>query len=640
MRKRIKDIIDHRFLSHWLVLFADFTIMSGSFIFTYFLRFNLFSQNVNVPTMILQLIFGIPFFLLAVIILKPHRGILRHTTIHDFFLLARAHFLVSFGLFLVSYFGHNFSTLLVIPYSIIIVHYFVSVFIMSAMRYLVHIAYNNLVRKHEEKFNVLIYGAGKLGRIVQDIISKDITINYRIVGFVDDNHGLWGYQIGGVKVISPEQAFSHFANRMNVKEVIMAIPPSKIHIERKREIVDKCLESHLKISEVSDPASWLNEKFSDDKIRSIRIEDLLGREPIYSDAKGVMQYIKGMRVMVTGGAGSIGSEIVRQLVSLKPESIIIVDQAESALYDIQNEIYPLLIETELKVFVADVVDNFKMQKIFQHTRPQIIFHAAAYKHVPLMENQPYEAVLNNVGGTINMAKLAVRFDVEKFVMISTDKAVNPTNIMGATKRISEIYIQSLSKKKGINTQFITTRFGNVLGSNGSVIPLFKKQISHGGPVTLTHKDIIRYFMTIPEACQLVLEAGYMGSGGEIFLFDMGKPIRIYDLAVKMISLSGFIPHKEIEILEVGLRPGEKLYEELLANQEETIPTRHIKILAGKIRPYDYKNAVKLINELIGQLTELSEMDLVAKMKEIAPEFVSNNSRFEVLDIKPEQINVV
>jgi FlaA1/EpsC-like NDP-sugar epimerase len=344
--------------------------------------------------------------------------------------------------------------------------------------------------------------------------------------------------------------------------------------------------------------------------------------------------------MITGGAGSIGSEIVRQLLFLKPKSIVIVDQAESDLFEIQNEVLPELNGIQLTIFVADVTDRFKMKRIFDRCRPEIIFHAAAYKHVPMMELQPYEAINNNVGGTKVLADLAVEYEVEKFVMVSTDKAVNPTNIMGASKRICEIYIQSLANRKDIKTQFITTRFGNVLGSNGSVIPIFKNQISKGGPVTVTHKDVIRYFMTIPEACQLVLEAGFLGKGGEIFLFDMGEPVRIYDLAKKMISLSGYTPNSDIHIVEVGLRPGEKLYEELLADKEVTLPTSNKRIMIANIRPYQYRKAIQAIDLMLENLFEMDDYRLVYTMKEIVPEFISSNSRFESLDIKSYEMQVV
>jgi len=497
MRKRFKHLLENRFLPSWLVLMADFTIMGCTFLFIYFLRFNLFAQYADVPVMVSQLIAVLPFFLLSAFVFKPHQGILRHSTMHDALTLVKAHLILSGGLFLVSWLGRSFNSSFVIPVSVIIVHYFVSVFLMVFMRFMVQVIYQNLLEKPKDTISVLIYGAGKMGSIALSVIVKDDNIHYKIVGYVDDNPRLWNSTIGGVKVFSPKKAFEHAEKEGNIKEVVLAISPAKIAIERKREIVDLCLANHIKVREVPDPSTWLDGTFGNDQIRSIRIEDLLGRDPISLKVESLSKGLEGKRVMITGGAGSIGSEIVRQLAYFKPESIIIVDQSESAVFDIRNEILPLLNGTELLVFVADVTDHFKMKKIFNRCHPDVIYHAAAYKHVPLMELQPYEAISNNVGGTKNLADLAVEFDVKKFVMISTDKAVNPSNIMGATKRICEIYIQSLSQQKGIKTQFITTRFGNVLGSNGSVIPLFKKQISQGGPVTLTHRDIIRYFMTIP-----------------------------------------------------------------------------------------------------------------------------------------------
>lgn len=633
MREKFKNILDKSFLPRWLVLLADFTIIVVTFLFTYFLRFNLLAQYVDIPMMIIQLMAGFPFFILATVLFKPYQGILRHSTIQDALVLVKAHIVLSSGFFIISYIGHSFHSDLNIPYSVIIVHFFVSVFLMVALRFMVQTVYNNLLTLPKDTVNIMIYGAGKMGSIARSVIVKDDNIHYKILGYIDDNPSLWKNKIGGLKIFSPETAFEHEVDVANVQEIIIAISPGQLRIERKSEIVDMCLAHHLKVRQVSDPSTWLRGKFSTGQIRDVRIEDLLGRDPIILKVDSVTKGIARKRIMVTGAAGSIGSEIVHQLVNMKPHSIILIDKAESALFDIQHDILPLLKDIELKLFVADVTDKFTMRKIFDHCNPQIIYHAAAYKHVPMMELQPYEAVRNNIGGTKILADLSVEFGIEKFVMVSTDKAVNPTNIMGATKRICEIYIQSLSMQNGLVTQFITTRFGNVLGSNGSVIPLFKKQINNGGPVTVTHKDVIRYFMTIPEACQLVMEAGFIGKGGEIFLFDMGKPIRIYDLAIKMISLSGFIPHQEIPIKVVGLRPGEKLYEELLALEEETLPTKHKKIMIAKMRSFNYKISLLKINDLLEYMVTLDDLQLVSIMKEIVPEFVSKNSRFEILDIK-------
>ncbi len=631
MRMKLKEIIDKGFLPRWIILMVDAGIASSSFLLTYLLRYNLFSERVDVPMMLLQFATGLPFFLLAALIFKPHRGILRHSTMQDAIIVVKAHLVFSGGYFLLSIMGHNIAEILLIPWSIIIVHFFLSVFLMVSFRFGVQFTYRNLLVKPNDTINIMIYGAGIMGSIAKSVIIKDTNIHYNIVGFIDDNPSLWNSRVGGVKVFSPEKAFDNVIQEQKVHEMILAISGPKIEIEKKRKIVDQCLANRLKVKEVSDPSNLIDGNLDEGKISNVRIEDLLGREPITMKVDSISREIAGKRVMVTGGAGSIGSEIVRQLVYLNPESITIIDQAESAIFEIKNEILPMLGDVKLHAYVADVTNLNKMRRIFGKCQPQIIYHAAAYKHVPIMELQPYEAISNNVGGTRNIADLSVEFGVEKFVMISTDKAVNPTNIMGATKRICEIYIQAISQHSGMKTQFITTRFGNVLGSNGSVIPIFKRQISNGGPVTVTHRDIIRYFMTIPEACQLVMEAGFMGNGGEIYLFDMGEPVRIYDLAERMISLSGFIPHNEIEIVETGLRPGEKLYEELLADKEGTLPTSNKKIMIGKIRPQNYKASEASIIDLLNNLDKEDEWQIVTRMKKIVPEFESKNSRFEILD---------
>ncbi len=637
MFKKLNDYLEKRYAPRWMVLMIDVALTSFSFLFTYMIRFNLFSMPVDIDKMLMQFLAGFPFFILGVLIFKPFVGIIRHSTAYDMVMVLRTLLVFSTGYFLISYFGHQFDENLMIPWSIIVVHFLLSAFLMISFRFGVQFVYRNLLLAPNDTINVMIYGSGVMGHISKSVITKDNNIHYKIVGYVDDNPSLWNSTIGGLKVYSPQDTFGKIIKKYKVQQMIFAISPGKIEIERKREIVDQCLAHHLKVREVANPFMLLDDKFASGQFRDVRIEDLLGREPIMMKPEIVSKGIFGKRVMVTGGAGSIGSEIVRQLVYMHPHSIIIVDQSESAVFEIQNEIRSLLDGPLLKVFVSDVTNSIKMQKIFEECQPHLIFHAAAYKHVPMMEMQPNEAISNNVGGTKTLADLAVKYHVEKFVMVSTDKAVNPTNIMGATKRICEIYIQSLSQQPGIKTQFITTRFGNVLGSNGSVIPIFKRQILAGGPVTITHRDIIRFFMTIPEACSLVLEAGFLGKGGEIFLFDMGTAVRIYDLAVRMISLSGLIPHDEIKIVETGLRPGEKLYEELLVKDEECLPTANEKIMKHKIRSYDYKMSEALINKMLYYMDETSDWQLVARMKEIVPEFVSNNSQFEILDkIEPAQ----
>lgn len=632
LRDKLKQLVDNRFLPRWLVLVADILIVGLAFAYVYFLRFNIISQPVNVPDMLLQLLVALPFYLGAAFIFRPHHGIIRHSGMHDAITILKAHSTFSIALILISTVGGKvISPLLAIPNSVIILHFFVSVFALIFLRFIVQVTFKKIMDPDVNSRNILIFGAGDMGSIAANVIGNDDNIHYKVVGFIDDNHHLWKKKKSGIPVYSPREALSMVARQKKVKEVIFAISEDKISITRKNEIVDMCISRRVKVKEVPDAKAWIGGSLSANQIREVRIEDLLGREPIHQRFHEVSAGIADKRVLVTGGAGSIGSEIVRQLVKLKPRSIIIIDQAESMLYDLQLEISNKLGNVELHLFVADVTNRENMNEIFRLHRPQIIYHAAAYKHVPLMEQQPKEAVANNIGGTRNIADLAVEFGSEKFVMVSTDKAVNPTNVMGATKRMSEIYINSLSKISGTRTQFITTRFGNVLGSNGSVIPLFKKQIANGGPVTVTHKDVVRYFMTIPEACQLVIEAGFMGSGGEIYLFDMGEPVKIYRLAEKMISLSGFTPHKDIKIIETGLRPGEKLYEELLASKEKTLSTEHSKIMIARIRPYDYEKALNKINDLLNRVSGEEEMQLVARMKDVVPEFLSKNSPYEQLD---------
>jgi len=629
--ERLKSYLEDRFMPRWMILSLDIIIISSAFLYTYFLRYNLFAIPVPLDDMVLQVLAGAPFFILATVWFKPYVGVVRHSTIEDALTLVKAHSVFSGGLFLVSFLGHYVAQPLSIPYSIIIIHFFVSLLMLVMLRFGVHLIYRAMNKRSVRNVRVIIYGAGKLGRIALNVILSDRSLNYTVVGFIDDNADLYGKKISGLDIYSPGAAFTKIIPQLKVREIVLAIEDKHITIERKSEIIEKCLENHLKVKDLPDTALWMSGNMVSEQIRNIRIEDLLGRSPVNRNPEVVLKCIRGKNVMVTGGAGSIGSEIVRQLVYLEPRCIMIVDQAESALYDIQNEILPLLDRTELKIYVANITNALKMGRIFENSPPDIIFHAAAYKHVPIMEAQPYTAIHNNVGGTKLLAELAIKHGVDTFVMVSTDKAVNPTNIMGATKRMCEIFIQSLSELVPSGTRFITTRFGNVLGSNGSVIPLFKNQIAQGGPVTVTHRNIIRYFMTIPEACQLVLEAGFIGKGGEILIFDMGKPVRIYDMAEKMISLSGFVPHKDIQIVETGLRPGEKLYEELLANHEENLPTVHKRIKVARIRPMDYAVSKREIENLLLRLDDMDEIEIVRSMKKIVPEYISENSKYMLLD---------
>lgn len=449
----------------------------------------------------------------------------------------------------------------------------------------------------------------------------------------DDVHKV-GKVLDGIKIFDAKApGLNRLISDLGVDELI--ITAKELSLERKNELVDVCIRHKVKVRTVPPVGKWVRGELSFSQIKEINIEELLGRESIRLNNENVEKDLLGKCVMITGAAGSIGSEIARQVMQFKPERVVLVDQAESPLYDIEREIRLTHSQVNIVSHLADITVEERVDHILREFTPDLIYHAAAYKHVPMMESNPSEAVSCNILGTKLLADLAVKHKVKKFVMISTDKAVNPTNVMGCSKRIAEIYVQSLNNYQVSTnmgkTAFVTTRFGNVLGSNGSVIPLFKSQIKEGGPVTVTHPDISRYFMTIPEACQLVLEAGTMGRGGEVFIFDMGKSIKILDLANKMIRLSGLEPERDIKIVFTGMREGEKLFEELMTTSENTLPTHHPKILIGKVMEYSYKdinNYIELFNDLV---FDKNELKMVALMKELVPEYRSNYSRYEVLD---------
>jgi len=481
--------------------------------------------------------------------------------------------------------------------------------------------------------NVMIYGAGSAGMQTRNALKGDSVYRYDVVAFIDDNQSKISKMLEGTPVISVEKGMTvEYVLQNKIKLLIIAIPGLKTN--HKNEIIDAGLDLGMKVKVVPSINTWINGQFSSNQLNEVKIEELLGREPISLKNDNLVREIREKVIMVTGAAGSIGSEIVRQLMQYSPSRVILVDQAESDLYNLQNEINHSRSlfgnHKSIIYIIASVKDRFRMSQVFEIYKPQFVFHAAAYKHVPLMEDNPYEALMVNVFGTKVIADLSLQYGVKKFVMVSTDKAVNPTNVMGASKRLAEIYIQSMSTDR---TQFITTRFGNVLGSNGSVIPLFRKQIESGGPVTVTHKEITRFFMTISEACNLVLEASVMGKGGDILIFDMGKSIRIYYLARKMIQLSGYTPGKDIYITEIGLRPGEKLTEELLTKEEQTLPTYHPKIMRAKVRLYEKKKVVLYIDELSQLILDGDIFAMVNKLKEIIPEYISNNSVYSCLDKK-------
>ena len=478
------------------------------------------------------------------------------------------------------------------------------------------IIFNSINNNKDEMENILIIGAGVGGALVLNEIKNNIQLNKKVVGFIDDDNQKIGRFIRGIKVLGNRDDISRIVLEKNVSEIIIAI--SRVEDSNLKEIIQRCKETGLPVKIIPSVSELIDNKFSINSIRDVKVEDLLGRTVVQLEREGINDYIKGNTILVTGGGGSIGSELCRQIAKFLPKEIIILDIYENNAYDIQNKLIREFKDINIVTLIGSVRDKVRIEQIFKTYKPQIVFHAAAHKHVPLMEYSPSEAIKNNVGGTYNIAQYACKYDVKKFVLISTDKAVNPTNIMGATKRICEMIIQSINSKS--KTEFVAVRFGNVLGSNGSVVPLFKKQIEDGGPVTLTHKDITRYFMTIPEAAQLVLQAGAYARGGEIFVLDMGEPVKIYDLAYNLIKLSGFEPNVDIDIEITGLRPGEKLYEELLMSEEGLTETKHKKIFIGKPNDFDFEYISNKISELIELSIYGSAEEIKNKLKEIVPTY--------------------
>ncbi len=625
----------NRFLSRWLVLVFDSLIVIFSFSIATLLRMNFQLPEIDFSVFASQLIFVLGLRLLAFLYFQSYAGIIRHTSIEDAILILKAVFTGTFSAVLISGVIRNtlgFEHVFNLSASILIIDFFICLFWMVILRFFVKSFYESFINQFKPTIGVLIYGAGYTGMLTKNVFQTDRSTNYKILGFIDDNESKIGKTIEGIKVYSLPEVLDKFVGSNEGLEVIMAI--NNMSAKSKRKISDIFLDRGVVVKALPPVDKWVEGEFAMNQIHNVKIEDLLGREVIQMNNKRIGEEISGKVILVTGAAGSIGSEIVRQLIAYFPAKLVLVDQAESALYDLEYELAGKVpTNVQLIVNVADVSDTRRISKIFKNHRPDIIFHAAAYKHVPLMENNPYEAIKTNVIGTRILAELAAEVGVDKFVMVSTDKAVNPTNVMGATKRLAEMYTQSMNQLEGVKTKFIATRFGNVLGSNGSVIPLFKKQIERGGPVTVTHPEITRYFMTIPEACELVLEAATMGQGGEVFVFDMGESVKIIDLAKKMITLSGLRVDKDIEIRYTGLRPGEKLYEELLNNDENTLPTHHPKILIAEVNTPSYAYMEVATNDLNHLLSSGTNNSIVAKIKEIIPEYKSNNSVFETLDKK-------
>ncbi len=617
-------------IPRWIIFFIDLVICFVSIIIAFLVRFNFTMPSPTVMTVediyfVFYAILGVRF--VSFLISKTYKGIIKHTSSKDsqrIFITITIGSLLFVATNLVFYYGINGRFPL--PFSIIIIDYMSTLFLMITLRVLFKALYTELVNPYREKTQVVIFGASESGIITKRTLDRDAGLNYKVLAFVDDDSKKDGKILEGVKIIS----FKKLENLLTKNDVAhLIISVQNISADRKKSLIDLCLNYDIKVLNVPPVKDWLNGELSFKQIKKIQIEDLLEREPIKLSVEKIQNQINNKIILITGAAGSIGSEIVRQVILFSPKKIILLDQAESPLYDMEMELNDYKNNIPYEIVIGDIRNIERMENVFNTFNPNIVFHAAAYKHVPMMENNPSESILTNVLGTKIIADLSVKYHVDRFVMVSTDKAVNPTNVMGASKRIAEIYTQSLGKNS--NTKFITTRFGNVLGSNGSVIPRFKKQIENLEPITITHPEITRFFMTIPEACQLVLEAGTSGNGGEIFIFDMGESVKIVDLAKKMIKLSGLELDKDIAIEFTGLRPGEKLYEELLATEENTLPTHHNQIMIAKVKEYDFDTVNAQIKALISSFDNQDNIHIVKQMKELVPEFKSNNSIYQELD---------
>lgn len=637
MRKFFQNFLSKRVLSRFSIFVIDNLMIVFSCFTMYLVKYGFvgLTQEVSNEGMMLTLLL-IVFNSIAFMLFHTFRGILRFSSFSDLMRIVYALVLGYTLTYVAVIFLNNFVASLYLNNVIFTAIFFLNMSVMIFSRILVKEVYEAITGSSVKPKNVFIYGTEQAGISVAKALEGNNEFNYRVVGFISDENHMIGKELMGVAIHANNENLFRTLEIKDVKTIIVS--PQKMEEIRNSDLLTNFVDHNIALLTTVPVNEWNGPIMSKEQLKDVQIEDLLPRDPIHINMKEIAANIEGKRVLVTGAAGSIGSEIVRQVASFNPYSIILIDQAETPLHDMRLELQEKWRELRTEVVVADISNISRMEKVFSRTRPQYIFHAAAYKHVPMMEDNVSESVQTNILGAKIVADLAVRYNAQKFVMISTDKAVNPSNVMGCSKRICEIYVQSLAKhieKTGQKTtQFITTRFGNVLGSNGSVIPLFREQIKHGGPVTVTHPEIIRYFMTIPEACQLVLEAGAMGKNGEIYIFDMGKPVKILDLAKRMIRLSG---SQNIKIEFTGLRHGEKLYEELLNTAEHTKPTHHDKIMIADVREYEYADVSRKIDALIELSYEYDDMRTVRAMKEIVPEFQSINSPFEAVDRLMEKI---
>jgi len=629
-KSRVIRVFKNHSLPRWLVFLIDSATVFFSFLIAYMLRYNFEVYTFEIPTVFRQAFIVLVVYATFILIFKSYSGMLRHTTIRDTYRIILANFSALLVLFIVTLLSrrNEWSSLFNIPLSILLIHTGAVTILLFFFRVFVKIFFEFASTSSKDRKNVLIYGSGEMGILVKRLIEGDPKDQYRLKGFIDDDKKIQGKKVDGYQVFSRQVLKKDFIESEEIKVFIIAI--TNLAPAKKKEVIESMIGFGCEILDTPSFDTWMNGHLEVKNLKKVKFEDLLGRDPITLDLEKIQNGLIGKTILVTGGAGSIGSEIARQLARFNSKQLILVDQAETPSFYLGEELKNRFPNIKFRIIIGDVTRAGDMEEIFRKYRPEIVFHAAAYKHVPIMEVHPHQAFRVNVGGTKIISDLSVKYNAEKFVMISSDKAVNPTNVMGATKKICELLVHAQSKRKGITTQFITTRFGNVLGSNGSVIPLFNKQIAEGGPVTITHPDITRFFMTIPEACQLVLEAGFMGKGGEIYVFDMGEPVRVLDVAMNLIRLSGLEPHKDIKIKYVGLRPGEKLYEELFAADEPMMTTHHPKISIAQVADNDFEKINAMIGKVLSGLSQMSETRVIEEMQEIVPGY---KSKFELIDLE-------
>lgn len=623
-----------RYLPRWLVLFLDIFILTFSIISTRILLLDMgmyfaILQDFKEITWTGVITMNVLFFF----IFKTYAGIIRHSSFIDGIKLFVAQGVTCLVLFFLNWYIEQKAGVKLLLNTGLVIYFSFSFVYLFLYRIFVKFIFDHFLSiQSQVKTRAIVLGADANSIAIANALMMESPARFKILGFIDPYQNNTSKRILNVPIYSMPKRLSVLMRSMQAEALVLA--DNSLSKQQKNQIVDDCLEYNFKVFVSPMVTNWENSTEISKKIKKFDIHDLLDRKEIVLDKKGISEQLHNKVVMVTGAAGSIGSEIARQVMQFQPKVLLLLDQAESPLHDLHLELKKHFPKMQLIPVLADVRRKGGMQKVFEQYRPQVVYHAAAYKHVPLMEDNPKQAIFTNVLGTKIVADLACKYQVDSFVLVSTDKAVNPSNVMGASKRIAECYVRYLHQvreTKKCTTKFITTRFGNVLGSNGSVVPLFTKQIQEGGPITITHPDIIRFFMTIPEACQLVLEAGSMGNGGEIFIFDMGEPVKIIDLAKKMIKLAGYTPYKDIDIQVVGLRPGEKLFEELLNNHAKTLPTYHQKIMIATEEETEISNLTQHISELIQLAKNLEEELIVQKMKQLVPEFLSKNSKFQSLD---------